>query len=179
MNLVASQHLCPKPVFAASELSYESAPPPRTLRDQLRDSMGGQEWEAVVGGSWLNKLGVLVLVIGIALLLGYEFTRVGPAGRVAIGMGVSLTMLIGGVLHRTQARLCDLRAWADRRRLGGALLHHLCHARAARGEGDRQPLHRYRAPVGRRLRNDSRIRCATNRKPSVGWPTSSRSLRWR
>ncbi len=59
--------------------------------------MGGQEWEAVVGGSWLNKLGVLVLVIGIALLLGYEFTRVGPAGRVAIGIALSLTMLIGGV----------------------------------------------------------------------------------
>ena len=71
--------------------------PPRTWRDQLRDSMGGQEWEAVVGGSWLNKLGVLVLVIGIALLLGYEFTRVGPGGRVAIGMAVGLTMLIGGV----------------------------------------------------------------------------------
>ncbi len=66
--------------------------------------MGGQEWEAVVGGSWLNKLGVLVLVIGIALLLGYEFTRVGPGGRVAIGMGVGLIMLIGGVLvERKQA----------------------------------------------------------------------------
>ena len=58
----------------------------------------------MVGGNWLNKLGVLVLVIGIALLLGYEFTRVGPAGRVAIGMGVGLTMLIGGVfIERKQA----------------------------------------------------------------------------
>ena len=80
----------PVPVFV---------PPParRTWREQLRESMGGQEWEAVVGGSWLNKLGVLVLVIGIALLLGYEFTRVGPAGRVASGIAVSLTMLLGGV----------------------------------------------------------------------------------
>ncbi len=88
----------PAQVFAASEVFYESAPPQPTWRDQLRESMGGQEWEAVVGGSWLNKLGVLVLVIGIALLLGYEFTRVGPAGRVAIGIAVSLTMLLGGVL---------------------------------------------------------------------------------
>jgi uncharacterized membrane protein len=86
----------PVPVFSASELSYEPAPPQRTWRDQLRESMGGQEWEAVVGGSWLNKLGVLVLVIGIALLLGYEFTHVGPAGRVATGFALSLTMLIGG-----------------------------------------------------------------------------------
>src|ERR1700722_19007742 len=87
----------PVPAFAASELSYEPAPPQRTWRDQLRESMGGQEWEAVVGGSWLNKLGVLVLVIGIALLLGYEFTHVGPAGRIATGIALSLTMLIGGV----------------------------------------------------------------------------------
>ena len=87
----------PAPVFTLSELFREPAPPPRTFRDQLRESMSGQEWEAVVGENWLNKLGVLVLVIGIALLLGYEFTRVGPFGRVAIGMAVSLTMLIGGV----------------------------------------------------------------------------------
>ena len=87
----------PAPVFVAPELFREPAPPQRTWSDQLRDSMGGQEWEAVVGGSWLNKLGVLVLVIGIALLLGYEFARVGPAGRVAIGMAVGLTMLLSGV----------------------------------------------------------------------------------
>ena len=84
-------------VFTTSELFREPAPPPRALRDQLRDSMGGQEWESVVGENWLNKLGVLVLVIGIALLLGYEFTRVGPLGRVAIGVAGGLTMLIGGV----------------------------------------------------------------------------------
>jgi hypothetical protein len=87
----------PVPAPVARELFREPAPPQRTWRDQLRDSMGGQEWEAVVGGSWLNKLGVLVLVIGIALLLGYEFARVGPAGRVAIGIGASLTMLMSGV----------------------------------------------------------------------------------
>jgi uncharacterized membrane protein len=87
----------PVPVFAVPEPFRDPAPPQRTWRDQLRDSMGGQEWEAVVGGSWLNKLGVLVLVIGIALLLGYEFARVGPAGRVAIGMGTGLTMLMAGV----------------------------------------------------------------------------------
>jgi uncharacterized membrane protein len=87
----------PVPVFASAEIFHEPAPPQPTWRDQLRESMGGQEWESVVGGNWLNKLGVLVLVIGIALLLGYEFTHVGPGGRVAIGIGVSLTMLLSGV----------------------------------------------------------------------------------
>ena len=87
----------PLPVIPIPEAFREPAPPAPTWRDQFRDSIGGQEWEAVVGGNWLNKLGVLVLVIGIALLLGYEFTRVGPLGRVSIGMAVGLTMLIGGV----------------------------------------------------------------------------------
>jgi uncharacterized membrane protein len=87
----------PEPVFAAPEPFRQPAPPRPSWRDQIRESMGGQEWEAIVGGSWLNKLGVLVLVIGIALLLGYEFTRVGAGGRVAIGMAVGLIMLIGGV----------------------------------------------------------------------------------
>lgn len=84
----------PEPAFGEPE----PAKPSRTWRDRFRESMGGQEWEAVVGGNWLNKLGVLVLVIGIALLLGYEFTRVGPAGRVATGIAISLTMLACGVL---------------------------------------------------------------------------------
>jgi hypothetical protein len=85
------------PTFAGVRLpqpsplpSVSAAPPPK--------SMGAQEWEALVGGNWLNKVGVLVFVIGVALLLGYEFTRLGPFGRVAIGLGVSLTMLIGGVV---------------------------------------------------------------------------------
>jgi Predicted membrane protein (DUF2339) len=92
--------------------------PQETLRDQLRRKAGEQEWEALVGGNWLNKIGVLLFVIGIALLLGYEFSRVGAARRVAIGIGVSLTMLIGGVvverrpLYRIFARGLIGGGWA-------------------------------------------------------------------
>jgi uncharacterized membrane protein len=92
--------------------------PRESLRDWLRKKAGDQEWEALVGGNWLNKIGVLLFVVGIALLLGYEFAHVGPAGRVAIGMGVSLTMLIGGVvlernpLYRIFARGLIGGGWA-------------------------------------------------------------------
>ncbi len=75
-----------------------------TLSQRVRESMQGEEWEAVVGGSWLNKLGVLVLVIGIALFLGYSFTQVGRAGRAAIGLAVSLAMLAGGFLLEKKPR---------------------------------------------------------------------------
>lgn len=55
-------------------------------------------WEVVVGGSWLNKIGVLVFVIGVALLVGYSMTHVGPAGRVAMGFLLSLALLATGVV---------------------------------------------------------------------------------
>ncbi|HTS47028.1 MAG TPA: DUF2339 domain-containing protein, partial [Bryobacteraceae bacterium] len=74
------------------------------LSERLREKMSREEWEAIVGGSWLNKLGVFVLVIGIALFLGYSFTRMGPPGRVAIGLAVSLGMLIAGIVLERRVR---------------------------------------------------------------------------
>jgi hypothetical protein len=67
-------------------------------------SRSSEEWEALVGGNWLNKLGILILVIAIALFLGYSFTQLGPGGRSAIGLAVSMTMLaVGVVLERRAA----------------------------------------------------------------------------
>ena len=56
------------------------------------------DWEALVGGNLLNKAGIFLLVIGIALVLGYEFTQSGPAVRVAMSIAVSLVMLVTGAL---------------------------------------------------------------------------------
>ncbi len=105
------------PVYEASSTPPEPLPdqaplpdipvsvaPAPTFSDRLREKMPGEEWEAVVGGSWLNKLGVFVLVIGIALFLGYSFTRMGPPGRVAIGLAVSFAMLAGGMVLERRAR---------------------------------------------------------------------------
>ncbi len=79
----------------------EPPPPPvpagPSWRERIASGVASQEWEAMVGGNWLNKLGVLILIIGIALLLGYSFTKVGPAGRVAIALAVSGGMLAAGV----------------------------------------------------------------------------------
>jgi hypothetical protein len=50
-----------------------------------------------VGTNWLNRLGAVVLVIGVALFLGYSLTQLGPAGKAAIGFAVGVSMLAGGV----------------------------------------------------------------------------------
>jgi hypothetical protein len=57
-----------------------------------------------LGGNWLNKIGMLVLVIGIALLLGYSFTHMGPAGIVAISLAGSVAMLVAGVVFEPRER---------------------------------------------------------------------------
>lgn len=55
-------------------------------------------WEVVVATNWLNKIGVFVFVVGIALLVSYSFTRVGPGGRIAIGYMASALLLVTGVV---------------------------------------------------------------------------------
>ncbi len=68
-----------------------------SIRSALERAGGGTEWEAVIGGSWLNKIGVVALVIGMALLITFTLQHVGPAGKIALGVGVSAALLGGGV----------------------------------------------------------------------------------
>ncbi|HEX4228594.1 MAG TPA: DUF2339 domain-containing protein [Bryobacteraceae bacterium] len=61
------------------------------------DSLKKDDWEALVGGSLLNKLGALVLVVGLALFLAYSFTYMGPGGRAAISALLSVALLAAGI----------------------------------------------------------------------------------
>jgi uncharacterized membrane protein len=75
-----------------------ATPPAPAIPERARPSRSSEEWEAIVGGNLLNKLGILVLVIALALFLGYSFTQLGPAGRSAIALAISFALLIGGVV---------------------------------------------------------------------------------
>jgi uncharacterized membrane protein len=55
-------------------------------------------WEATIGGSWLNRIGVALLVIGIAFALGYTLTNLGPAGKAALATAVSLLLIVAGII---------------------------------------------------------------------------------
>ena len=63
--------------------------------------------EERLGQNWLNKLGIVILVIGIALFLGYQLRTLGPLGKSIIGLTISIAILGGGLLleKRTQYRL--------------------------------------------------------------------------
>lgn len=63
--------------------------------------------EQRLGGTWLNRVGALVLTLGIAFFLKYAFDNqwIQPAGRVALGLitGVAL-LLVGERLQRAEYR---------------------------------------------------------------------------
>lgn len=80
-----AQSTTPEPEPEPAPLPALVAPPP------------AESWELVVGISWLNKIGVLVFVMGMALLVGYSFTHIGPAGRIAVGYVVSAVLLVAAV----------------------------------------------------------------------------------
>src|ERR1019366_8178825 len=63
-----------------------------------------EEWEALIGGNWVNKIGVFVAVIGIALLLNYAYTQLGAAGRVSLSLGASFAMLAAGVIFERREK---------------------------------------------------------------------------
>src|ERR1019366_9386927 len=75
----------------------EPAPAPVAL-PAAQPAAVPREWETILGGSWLNKIGVFVLVVGLALLLRYSFTQFGPLGRVTICLAASFMMLAAGAI---------------------------------------------------------------------------------
>jgi hypothetical protein len=94
----------PLPRFVPTPAPARAYVPGPSLADRIREKVGNEEWEALIGGSILNKVGALVLVIGIALFLGFSFGRISPAGRAAMAATVSVAILGCGVWAEREAR---------------------------------------------------------------------------
>ncbi len=56
------------------------------------------DWEQVIGGNWLARVGVLALILGVAFFLKLAFDNdwIGPTGRVALGAVGGLAMMGAG-----------------------------------------------------------------------------------
>ena len=53
--------------------------------------------EETLGTHWLNKLGIILLVVGIAFFLAYQLKTLGPGGKVLAGYLLSVAMLGIGI----------------------------------------------------------------------------------
>ncbi|MBS1859149.1 MAG: DUF2339 domain-containing protein, partial [Acidobacteria bacterium] len=93
----------PRPAAAPvpwTDRPRESAPAPApasTTASTARPKRTSEDWEALLGGNWLNKIGVFVVVIGLALLLNYAYTHIGPGGRIALSYTGAFAMLGAGI----------------------------------------------------------------------------------
>lgn len=95
----------PVPVAAFEPAAEAVGPPPVAVAiPEPHRARTSADWEALVGGNWLNKAGVFILVIGMAFALGYSFTMMSPAGRVALSLGVGAAMLAAGVMFEKRER---------------------------------------------------------------------------
>ena len=60
--------------------------------------------EEILGTNWLNKLGIVLVVFGVALFGVYELGQLGPAGKVGLSLVVSLAFLGGGIFAEKNNR---------------------------------------------------------------------------
>jgi Predicted membrane protein (DUF2339) len=60
--------------------------------------------EETLGTNWLNKLGITILVLGVALFGIYELGQLGPAGKVGLSLFASFALLGGGVFFEKRER---------------------------------------------------------------------------
>lgn len=89
----------PTAMFREVEAIPAEGIPPRKEKPVREEKW---EWEQILGGSWLARIGVLALVIGIGFFLKYAFDNnwLGPTGRVILGIIAGLVMVGGGYYWR-------------------------------------------------------------------------------
>ena len=85
------------PVVERWESPIEQPPPPPP-GEAKKSTFREREWEQILGGHWLARIGVLAIVIGIGFFLKYAFDNnwIGPTGRIVLGIIAGLAMLGGG-----------------------------------------------------------------------------------
>src|SRR5579859_3183053 len=82
----------PQPAPHTSERHSPAAPPSTALPAARALSL-----EERLGANWLNKLGIAILVIGLAFFLAVRLTTMSPGGKVLTGLAISLALLGGGI----------------------------------------------------------------------------------
>ncbi|HEY1579864.1 MAG TPA: DUF2339 domain-containing protein [Terracidiphilus sp.] len=84
----------PQPTKPQSQTAFASqpaAPAAQPARARLFSL------EETLGANWLNKIGMAILVIGLAFFLAYKLQTWGPGGKILCGFAVSVVLLGGGV----------------------------------------------------------------------------------
>ena len=97
------------PALTSAPARPAPAPPPshplRTPKPSAEEkAKRALNMEEALGANWLNKLGMSILVVGVALFLAYEMSELGPAGKVLVGYVVSGGFLGAGIFYERRER---------------------------------------------------------------------------
>jgi uncharacterized membrane protein len=69
----------------------------KSASSKVRLSKSALDLEEALGTNWLNKLGIVILVLGVAFFLAYQLKTLGPAGKVLVGYVVGGALLGTGI----------------------------------------------------------------------------------
>lgn len=90
--LVVAPSLPVEPMYAVpAPPSVHTVPPVLTAPPEKRSL------EQALGTNWLNRIGIVLVVFGVAFGLAYEVTHLGPVGKVLLSFCISLLFLGGGL----------------------------------------------------------------------------------
>jgi Predicted membrane protein (DUF2339) len=92
----AAARVVAPPQFASLRTST-----PKTSQQRMKSVFALEE---TLGTNWLNKLGIVILVLGFALFGIYELGQLGPLGKVCLSCLVSLVLLGGGIFLEKRER---------------------------------------------------------------------------
>jgi uncharacterized membrane protein len=97
------------PVVSVNTPPPEPVPPPAPLftPPPSAPSRTQEEWEALIGGKLLNRIGALALVIGIGFFLKYAFDNnwLSESVRVSLGAAAGFLLLLGAAGSRRRGLL--------------------------------------------------------------------------
>ncbi len=82
----------PREVFPPPQIDVFAAPP---LHSSKPKSSSNLDLETLIGGRWLNRIGIVAIISAATFFLKYAFDNnwIGPRGRVAIGILLGAAML--------------------------------------------------------------------------------------
>lgn len=93
-STLAARISTPLPVSAFKVSAPKESAPKPTLQQRLKTVSSIEE---TLGTNWLYKLGIIILVVGVALFGIHELGALGPLGKAAISYFTALFLLIGGI----------------------------------------------------------------------------------
>jgi hypothetical protein len=96
---VSSPAPTPAPTFTTTSTGPSLSGP--SFFDRVQSTL---DIEEMLGTNWLNKIGIVLVVLGIAFFLSHELKAMGPGGKVLIGYVTASVMLGAGVWFERGAR---------------------------------------------------------------------------